>query len=207
MKKYFLAVDGGIAYGKSTKLEAYRKKYPKISFILEPVDKWQQSGFLTKFYEEPKKWAYELQSFIMDSFTDQLQAAFSNEARVIVMERSHLSAFTVFCYLHYKNGLLTAEEYAKLEQKHYNYDRELREHGYIFDHIYLDVPIDVAMERLAKRNRGNEKTGVTRQYQENLLARFQEMCLTPYTEEQLDGLIEKLHTMIDENEESLILRW
>ncbi len=196
MKKYFLAIDGLIGAGKSWKLTDYRKKYPKIVFILEPIDVWMKSGLLPKFYEDPKKWAYKLQSFIMDSFTDQLNAAFESDARVICMERSHLSAFTIFSYLHHKNGLLTDEEYSKLEQQHYTYDRDLRERGYVFDHIYLNVPLDVAMERLSKRDRGNEKSSVTREYQQNFINRFEQLCLTPYTEQQLDDLMEKLHKMI-----------
>lgn len=196
MKKIILAIDGLIGAGKSTKLEEYKKKYPALVVILEPIDKWMQSELLQNFYKEPKKWAFKLQSFIMDSFKDQLEEAFSNNSKCILMERSHLAAFSIFSYLHWKNGLLTDEEYSQLEQQHYHYDRDLRQRGYIFDHIYLNIPLDVAMERLAIRNRGNEKSMVSREYQQAFLNRYEELCLTPYTESQLDDLIAKFNEMV-----------
>jgi deoxyadenosine/deoxycytidine kinase len=196
MKKIILAIDGLIGAGKSTKLQEYKEKYPALVVILEPIDKWMQSELLQNFYKDPKKWAFKLQSYIMDSFKDELEEAFSNNRKCILMERSHLAAFSIFSYLHWKNGLLTDEEYSQLEQQHYNYDRDLRQRGYIFDHIYLDVPLDVAMERLAVRNRGNEKSMVSREYQQAFLNRYEELCLTPYTEEQLDNLIAKFNEMV-----------
>jgi deoxyadenosine/deoxycytidine kinase len=196
MKKIILAIDGLIGAGKSTKLEEYKQKYPALVVILEPIDKWMQSELLQNFYKEPKKWAFKLQSFIMDSFKDQLEEAFSNNSKCILMERSHLAAFSIFSYLHWKNGLLTDEEYSQLEQQHYHYDRDLRQRGYIFDHIYLNIPLDVAMERLAVRDRGNEKSMVSREYQQAFLNRYEELCLTPYTEEQLDHLIGKFNEMV-----------
>jgi len=196
MKKIILAIDGLIGAGKSTKLGEYKEKYPALVVILEPIEKWMQSELLQNFYKDPKKWAFKLQSYIMDSFKDQLEEAFSNNCKCILMERSHLAAFSIFSYLHWKNGLLTDEEYSQLEQQHYNYDRDLRQRGYIFDHIYLDVPLDVAMERLAVRNRGNEKSMVSREYQQAFLNRYEELCLTPYTEAQLDALIAKFNEMV-----------
>jgi deoxyadenosine/deoxycytidine kinase len=191
MKKTIFAVDGLIGAGKSTLLTKYSKQYPTIMVILEPIDKWMQSELLQNFYKEPKKWAFKLQMFIMDSFKDQLNEAFSKNIKCILMERSHLAAFTIFSYLHWKNGLLTNQEYRQLELQHQVYDRELRQNGYVFNHIYLDVSLDVAMERMASRNRGNETSGVTREYQQSFIDRYKELCLTPYTEEQLDQLVEK----------------
>lgn len=194
--KVLLFIDGIISAGKSTKLQQFREKYPNICVISEPVQKWIQSGLLQAFYSEPKKYAFALQSFIIDSFNDQLEEAFKNGANFILMERGHLSAHTIFSTIHYREGRMTREEYMKMEEKHHAYNRQLRENGYILDHIYLATPIDVAMERLAIRDRENEKTSVTREYQQSLIDRFTEMGLTPYTEEQLCSLVEKINEML-----------
>lgn len=194
--KVILMIDGILSSGKSTLLNKYKKLYPSLFIIQEPVDKWVASGLLEKFYENPKKYAYELQVFIMDSFTDQLEEAFSQDKEFILMERGHLCAFTVFSYIHWKNGNLTDEEYQKMEQKFYTYDRDLRERGYVLDHIYLNTPIDTAMVRLSNRDRINEKSKVTKEYQQQLLNRYEELCITPYTESQIDSLVAKVVEML-----------
>ena len=192
MPKHVLFVDGIIGAGKSTSLTKIKEKYPNLTVIFEPVDKWVQSGLLENFYSDPKKWAFKLQSFIMDSFVDELENAFQNDVQFILMERGHLAAYTVFSYLHWTNGILTDEEYKKMEQKHYWYDRDLRKRGYVLDHIYLNTPIDVAMDRVALRDRVNEGKSISREYQESLANRFEELCLTPYTVEQLEELIKEI---------------
>lgn len=194
--KYFLSIDGVIGAGKSTIINKYREMYPNIMFILEPIDVWMKSGLLTKFYEDQKRYAFDLQCFIMDSFTNQLEEAFKDQRRVIVMERSHLACFTIFSYLHWKNGLLTDEQYKAMEEKWYAYDRDLRSRGYFLDHVFLDTPLDVAMERIKIRGRGNEAESVSQTYQQEFIDRYQELCLTPYTAEQLDDLMSKLNGLV-----------
>ena len=192
MPKHVLFVDGVIGAGKSFCLTRIKEKYPKLRVIFEPVQKWVESGLLENFYDNPKKWAFQLQSFIMDSFVDELESAFQDDVQFILMERGHLAAYTVFSYLHWCNGILSDEEYKKMEQKHYWYDRDLRKRGYVLDHIYLNTPLDVAMSRVAERNRINEGKSISKEYQERLAKRFEELCLTPYSVEQLDELIEKI---------------
>ena len=196
MVKHVLFIDGLIGAGKSTFLENIKSKYPSLTVIYEPIEKWMASGLLEKFYEDPKKWAFKLQCFIMESFIEDLEEAFKNDVDFIIMERGHLAAYTIFSYNHWKNGILTDEEYKMMEEKHYEKDRELREKGYILDHIYLNVPIDTAMERIAIRNRGNEKESITVEYQMSFLKRYEELCLTPYTLEQLNELIDKLVSLM-----------
>jgi deoxyadenosine/deoxycytidine kinase len=53
------------------------------------------------------------------------------------------------------------------------------------------------MERIALRNRGNEKESITREYQMSFLKRYEELCLTPYTLDQLNELIDKLVALMD----------
>jgi len=192
MIKHVLFVDGILGAGKTTALTSIQSKYPKLRVIYEPVEKWVQSGLLENFYDNPKKWAFQLQSFIMDSFVEELEAAFKDNVPFILMERGHLAAYTVFSYLHWVNGILTDEEYRKMEEKHYWYDRDLRKRGYVLDHIYLNTPIETAMDRVANRNRVNEAKAVSKEYQERLSKRFEELCLTPYTLEQLYELIDKI---------------
>lgn len=194
--KVILFVDGLIGSGKSTALEKYKKLYPNISVVQEPIDSWMQSGLLTKFYNDHKKYAFELQSFIMDSFAAQMELEFQKGANFILAERGHLACFTIFSYSHRQSGYLTEEEYKLMEDKFHAYNRDLRLKGYICDHIYLSVPIDTAMERLAQRDRGNEKSSVTKAYQQKFLDRYEQLCITPYTLEQLDVYVARINEML-----------
>lgn len=190
--KIILSIDSVIGAGKTTLLNKYKKMYPQLTIIEEPVDQWVKSGLLEKFYENPKRYSFELQKYIMGSFTDILAAEFKKGTKYIIMERGPLACFAVFSYLHHKAGILSDEEYKIMGDNHYAYERWLREEGYVLDHIYLNTPIDIAMERMKNRNRINESTGVSKEYQQNLLNRYNELCMTPYTEEQIDALIEKV---------------
>jgi deoxyadenosine/deoxycytidine kinase len=195
MPKHILFVDGLIGSGKTTTITKIKEKYPHLTVIFEPVERWMESGLLTQFYKDPKTYCFQLQSFIMDSFVDELEKAFKDNVDFILMERGHLAAYTIFSYIHWKNDILTDEEYKMMEDKHYVYDRDLRQRGYVLDHIYLNTPIDTAMERIAIRNRGNEKESIKKEYQEGFLKRYEELCLTPYSLEQLNDLIDKLVTL------------
>ena len=132
----------------------------------------------------------------MASFHDQLDEAFKKNAKYILMERGPLACFSVFSYINYQNGMMTEEEYRKMEVDHYAYERSLRERGYVLDHIYLATPLDVAMERLTARNRINEGSKVSREYQQQLLDRYEALCITPYSEAQIDNLVAKVVEML-----------
>lgn len=196
MPKHVLFVDGILGAGKSYFLTKIQAKYPQLKVIFEPVEKWVDSGLLENFYDDNKKWAYQLQSYIMDTFVHELENAFKDNTQFILMERGHLAAYTVFSYLHWTNGILTDDEYKKMEEKHYWYDRDLRKRGYVLDHVYLNTPMEVAMERVAERDRINEAKKVSVEYQVKLQQRFKQLCLTPYTVEQLEELIDKI---VEEN--------
>ncbi len=195
--KVILSIDSVIGAGKTTLLNKYKTQYPGLCIIQEPVEKWVESGLLEKFYEDPKGYSYRLQTFIMDSFKDQLDEAFKNDAKYIFMERGPLACFSVFSYIHRKNGIMSEEEYQMMQEKHFAYERSLRERGYVLDHIFLATPIDVAMDRLVKRDRINEGKKVSRDYQQQLEDRYKELCLTSYTEEQVDSLVAKVAEMLD----------
>uniref|UniRef100_A0A6C0JSU1 Deoxynucleoside kinase domain-containing protein n=1 Tax=viral metagenome TaxID=1070528 RepID=A0A6C0JSU1_9ZZZZ len=194
--KIILSIDSVIGAGKTTLLNKYKKMYPQLTIIQEPVEKWVASGLLERFYEDPKRYVFQLQQFIMASFHDQLEEAFKKNAKYILMERGPLACFCVFSHIHYQNGMMTEEEYRKMEVDHYAYERALRERGYVLDHIYLATPLDVAMERLTARNRINEGSKVSREYQQQLLDRYQQLCLTSYTESQIDSLVAKVVEML-----------
>lgn len=194
--KVILSIDSVIGAGKTTLLNKYKRMYPDLCVIQEPVELWVASGLLEKFYDDPKKYVYQLQVFIMNSFREQLEAAFRAGCKYILMERGPLACFSVFSYIHWKNGIMTDDEYRQMERHHFAYEQSLRERGYVLDHIYLATPLDVAMQRLHQRNRINESSKVSREYQQQLLSRYEELCITPYTEEEIDRLVERVVQML-----------
>lgn len=190
MPKHILFIDGIIGAGKSHLTDLIKQKYKTITVIQEPVGLWMESGLLENFYNDPERWCFQLQEYVMETFKEILEQYLVKNDDFLIVERGHLSAFTVFSYLHMKSGLMSREDYEKMEEKYHWYHRDLCKRGYVLDHIYLDVPIETAMKRLQQRNRLNESNKVSIEYQQRLLDRFKERCMTPYTESQIFELID-----------------
>lgn len=189
LTKHILFVDGLISAGKSTKLKMYKKQYPNLRVVLEPIDLWVESGMLAKFYSDVKKYACEWQKYVMRTFLDVLEDELDHGDDFILVERGHFAAFTIFSYILWKEGNMTDREYDEIRLLHEKYDRDLRLRGYVCDHVYLDTNIKTSMERLHNRNRENESSGVTKEYQKSLHDRFRELNLTSYSEFELDELV------------------
>lgn len=198
--KHILFVDGLIGAGKSTIIKKYKEMYPEIRIVLEPTDIWVNSGMLAKFYSDKKKYSCEWQKYVMETFLNELESSLKHGDPFILVERGHLAAYTVFSYMLYMDGNMTEKEYDEIRILHEKYDRDLRLRGYVCDHIFLDTDVETSMKRLQERNRENESVGVSLSYQQRLLDRFYSLNLTPYSDEQLDKLIEKIHERLYKND-------
>jgi len=199
MNKHILFVDGLIGAGKSFQIKRYKSIYPNLKIVLEPTELWEKSGMLAKFYSDIKKYACEWQKYVMTTFLQELEKHLSDDDEFVLVERGHLAAYTVFSYILWKDGNMTDREYDEIRLLHEKYDRDLRLRGYVCDHIFLDTNVKTSMERMKSRNRENESTGVTEEYQRRLYDRFYQLNLTPYSVNELDMLIDKKMKLINEN--------
>ena len=66
-RPYTVIVEGNIGAGKTTFLQPFKKHENIVQVVTEPVDKWrnlQGHNLLQKMYDDPKRWSFELQSYI-----------------------------------------------------------------------------------------------------------------------------------------------
>lgn len=170
-------VEGNIGAGKSTFLSMLGKHFPEITIALEPVNKWHAQDYgqslLGNFYQDPKRWAFTLETLAMicrvrDHIHEQ------QKEHTVVMERSIYSGHYCFTTNSYASGFLTDLEW-ELYCTWFNYLIPHNCHapqGF----IYLSVDPHIAYERIAQRGREAEK-GITLEYLQQIDARHEEFLI------------------------------
>jgi deoxyadenosine/deoxycytidine kinase len=158
-------VEGNIGAGKSTFLKLIEQRLPHISIALEPLHNWQRSekgqSLLNKFYSEPKRWAYTLETLTMMCRVREHVAEQQHTNPNRIMERSIYSGHYCFAQNGYEHDFMSELEWAMYNQQlQFLIPNKCRApHGF----IYLRVEPEIAFERIKKRNREDEKN-ITLEY-------------------------------------------
>lgn len=167
-EKIIVSIEGNIGAGKTTFLSRLIELYPQdIEIIYEPVNIWvaynvtgmdEEVSLLSKFYEDPKQYAFPFQVAVM---TSQMQTLIKqigeSMKKIIVVDRSLFSSYHVFCQALYHDGKLTIIELEILTQLMKMFEDHLLLYGYEFYyHIYLYTDPEVCLERIRKRARAEE---------------------------------------------------
>lgn len=98
-----IVTGGTVGIGKTTISEAIAKHLNSEVFY-ESVD---DNPLLEKFYAEPKRWAFPLQIYFLNTRFKSIKAALVN--RMNVLDRS-LYEDELFCLLNYEDGNMSREE-------------------------------------------------------------------------------------------------
>lgn len=164
-RKYTVTVEGNIGSGKSTVLH-YFKQFNKVDVLQEPVDKWQNVGgvnTLDLLYKDALRWSLTFQSYVQLTMLQNHTQKHTNPVKI--MERSIYSVQYCFIENLYKSGLLADVNYTILSEwfnwimKNSIIDVDLI--------VYLRADPQSCMERIKKRNRG-EESSVPMEYVESL---------------------------------------
>ena len=176
-----LAVEGNIGAGKSTFLSCLAGPQGSlelqdiVEIVPEPVEEWQSVtrgggeapiNLLERFYEDPAKYAYTFQHYVLLTRMQKDRLARSSSKPIRVLERSIFSDRMVFVRAMHEAGYLGDLElsvYDSWFSMEIEQDRGLLPDGF----IYLKARPDTCMQRLKMRNR-SEEAGVDREYLENL---------------------------------------
>ena len=103
---YEISIIGNIGSGKSTLLKFLEKKGYNVEY--EDIEAW---SFLSKFYEDKKRWAFTLQMQIINSFKKRK----TNTLKYIITERSVYEACYIFGRNMYEKGYIDNDEYYLIE--------------------------------------------------------------------------------------------
>ena len=102
-RPYTVIVEGNIGAGKTTFLQPFLNHEKIVQVCTEPVEKWrnlQGHNLLQKMYQDPKRWSFELQSYIQLTMVQEHMKPC--DVPVKMMERSLLRfAFHIKTWLNF----------------------------------------------------------------------------------------------------------
>lgn len=145
-----ISIEGGIGVGKSTLIDALKRKYkdkPHVSFIDEPVQEWIDNGFLQGMYTGTVN-AAAFQHMVLQSLAgDLLKTIATDRPLLIISERSPWGNYHVF-----GKANLTGTD---LRMYEFTWRRVMAGLPSTLDvkYLYLHAPVEVAHARIAQRKR------------------------------------------------------
>jgi deoxyguanosine kinase len=156
----FVVVEGPIGVGKTSLARRLAKSFD-ADLVLEQAD---ENPFLERFYRNPKAGALPAQLFFLFQRARQLED---------LLQQDMFAATRVGDYLLDKDRLfarltLDAEEYGLYEQVYSKLAISTPTPDLV---IYLQAPVDVLMERIARRGIGYEQE-IERAYLEKLMEAY-----------------------------------
>ena len=171
-KPLFIVIDGLIGAGKTTLIKLLEEKFNnggiKTVASYEPVDIWESTGALKKFYQDIKGNCYNFQTF---TFVTRIQRVLKDvednpDAEVFLLERSIFSDKYIFVEMLKNSSMMDSVESAMYEIWWDMWRRIMPANIDLF--ILLDTSVSDSMKRLLIRNRDGETGGVSQDYQQDL---------------------------------------
>lgn len=171
-------LEGNIGAGKSTFLNLVSKHCPEISIIQEQLSSWdsqnQGKSLLEKFYTDPKRWAYTMETLSMVTRVKDHIYHQSHKNQRRIMERSVYSGHYCFAINGYESGFFNDVEWEiYLKWVDFLLNRRCKPpRGF----IYLQADPEVCMQRVAKRGRASEKS-LTLEYMKQIHVRHEKFLI------------------------------
>jgi deoxyadenosine/deoxycytidine kinase len=153
-------LEGNIGAGKTTFLRLLAHHRPGITISLEPLQEWhqknQQGSLLHKFYDDPKRWAYTMETIALMSRVREHLKDQEHISTALLIERSIYSGHYCFALNSFEQGFMSPAEW--------------HIHKQLFDFlvpqncnpprgfIYLQADPEVSFNRIQKRSRNGENS-------------------------------------------------
>jgi deoxyadenosine/deoxycytidine kinase len=148
MNYHFIAVEGNIGAGKTTLSQLLSQHY-NAKLMLE---EFAENPFLTKFYENPKQYAFPLELFFLAERFKQQQELIKNTD---LFQSVTISDYLFTKCLLFAKVNLPEEEY-RLYQKMFDvFQQQLATPDVL---IYLHAPVNKLQSNIKKRNRKFEQS-------------------------------------------------
>lgn len=151
-------IEGNVGVGKSTFLHLLEQRLG-LHVFYEPNNLWQDvegHDLLEYFFKDQKRWAYTLQSYVLQTRIDQLLEADTSLChKICLVERSIYSGRYCFAQVAKEIHTMTEMEWC-LYKKFWN-----REHARVTrtpaGFIYLRTPAKECLQRISHRGRFEEQ--------------------------------------------------
>ena len=150
MAVQLVTLEGLIGAGKSKQIELLKKTFADKDVVVleEPVQSWMNAGLLQAFYNGELT-AVAFQLSVLVSLFGPLLSAVLKKPKLIISERSPFSNYNVFAKANLSGVELSAYSHAYHELM-----KALPEVNTTM--ILLDVPVEVAADRIYTRDRISE---------------------------------------------------
>lgn len=167
--KKFIVVDGLIGAGKTTLIKLLHQKFNKEGIkcvaSYEPVDIWENTGALQKFYSNIKDNCYNFQTF---AFVTRIKRIIEDlesnpDGEIFLLERSIFSDKYIFVEMLKKSGMFDQVDIDMYNTWWDMWEKIMPAKPDLF--VLLDTSVDDSMERLKIRNRDVESSSVEPNYQ------------------------------------------
>lgn len=145
-KPLYIAVEGPIGVGKTTLVSRLAEALG-ARVVLEA---FEENPFLPKFYEDRDRYAFQTQLFfLMSRFKQQQELVQPDLFAPNILSDYHLLKDRIFAQL-----TLADDELALYERVYRSLESQILKPDVL---IYLSAPLDVLLERIARRARDFEK--------------------------------------------------
>ena len=163
-----VTIEGNIGSGKSTLLHRIQRDQSEflithgIVLVQEPVDQWMHmvdpsdgESLFSKYYRDPKRYAFLFQVMVFDSIIQVMDQAILDHpgCKMLLCERSIASSFEIFATMLAHDGTLSPLEHQVCQMMYRN---PLYAQYMPTRILYLNTPTEVCMERIQMRNRDSE---------------------------------------------------
>ncbi len=171
MSPIIISIEGNIGAGKSTILSHLRTRFTdtnyNVVFMNEPVDIWEtitdENGqtILSKFYEDPKKYAFMFQVTAYTTRMALLRKTIKNnpDCDIIICERCLSADRNIFAKMLYDDGLMDHLSYQVYLQLYHDTFEDFPVDGI----VYMNASPERCIERINTRRREGE-SGITLEY-------------------------------------------
>lgn len=166
-----VSIEGNIGAGKSTVLNALRKKHPHWNYIDEPLDTWTSlknedgTNLLELFYNDQRRWSYTFQNCAVLSRFRNIEQAIQKKhsdawdsntplkSNIFITERCLDTDYHVFAKMLHDDKMIDALEFSLYEK----WFKLLKETATPLSAIvYIDTPPAVCDQRIKGRARDGE---------------------------------------------------
>jgi deoxyadenosine/deoxycytidine kinase len=162
-KPILISLEGNIGAGKSTLLETLEQYLGEKSewvFLKEPVHIWDTirdadgETILSKFYADPKKYAFAFQIMAYTTRLHELKRILAEnpDCKGVICERSLEADKEIFAKMLRDDGTMDQVMYEIYERYFSEYEGDYQLSGV----IYVDAAAETCFERVKKRSRDGE---------------------------------------------------